>query len=237
MRPAAVLTGITGMAVVVGLLMTGEARLRGSTAGEQTAAVEETAAAAPDVAPEGTEPAATISDERAEMIARSAEPAAPPPLAATDGTAPNPATVAQQTAQADSPTASPAGKKATELPRPLVENAGRLSFGERRLQLAGIVPTPADRICGPAGRQWPCGMMAKTALRQLLRNRSLTCDLDTVEWKGTAIASCRLGTQDLGTWLAENGWTEAEAGSPLTSVAEKAKQAQKGIYGRDPRRK
>ncbi|MBX4910301.1 MULTISPECIES: thermonuclease family protein [Rhizobium] len=234
MRPAAVVTGITGMAVVVGLLMAGEARLRGGTAGEETAAAEETAVAAPDVAPETAGPA-TISDERAEMIARSAEPAAPPPAA--DGAAPKPATIAQQAAPVGGETAGPAGKKALELPRPLVENAGSLSFGERRLQLAGIVPTPADRICGPAGRQWPCGMLAKTALRQLLRNRSITCDLDTAEWKGTAIAACRLGTQDLGAWLAETGWAEAEAGSSLAAVAEKAKQAQKGIYGGDPRRK
>ncbi|WP_064693682.1 thermonuclease family protein [Rhizobium aegyptiacum] len=237
MRPAAVFTGITGMAVVVGLLKAGEARLRGDAAGKEAAPVEETAAAAPDAAPQTAEPAATISDERAEMIARSVEPAAPAPPAAPDGTAPKPATSTQQAAPAASETASAAENEAMELPRPLVENAGSLSFGERRLHLAGIVPTPADRICGPAGRQWPCGMMAKTALRQLLRNRSVSCDLDTVEWKGTAIAACRLGTQDLGAWLAENGWAEAEAGSPLASVSEKARQAAKGIYGADPRRK
>ncbi|ARO28536.1 nuclease SNase-like protein [Rhizobium sp. NXC14] len=237
MRPAAVFTGIMGMAVVVGLLKAGEARLRGGTGGEETAATEETAAAAPNVASAAAEPAATISDERAEMIARSVEPAVPHPAAATDATAPRAATIPQQVAPTSSQTAGPAEKKAMELPRPLVENAGILSFGERRLQLAGIAPTPADRICGPAGRQWPCGMMAKTALRQLLRNRSITCDLDTVEWKGTAIAACRVGTQDLGAWLAESGWAEAEAGSPLASVADKAKQAQKGVYGGDPRRK
>ncbi|OWO96762.1 hypothetical protein B5E41_00235 [Rhizobium esperanzae] len=236
MRPAAVFTGITGMAAVVGLLMAGEARLRGGTAGGETATAEETAAAAPNVASETAEPAATISDERAEIIARSVEPAVPPPAAAPDGRAPKPATI-PQAAPASSQTAGPAEKKAMELSRPLVENAGSLSFGERRLQLAGIVPTPADRICGPAGRQWPCGMLAKTALRQLLRNRSITCDLDTAEWQRTAIASCRLGTQDLGAWLSENGWAEAEAGSPLAAVTEKAKQAQKGIYGGDPRRK
>lgn len=114
-----------------------------------------------------------------------------------------------------------------ELARPAVENAGILSFGERRLQLAGIVPTPVDRICGPAGRQWPCGMMAKTALRLLLRNRSVTCDLDTAEWKETITTACRLGTEDLSAWLAENGWAEAAAGSPLTSAAEKASRREK----------
>lgn len=118
----------------------------------------------------------------------------------------------------------------------MVDNAGMLSFGERRLQLAGIVPTPVDRICGPAGRQWPCGMMAKTALRLLLRNRSVSCDLETVEWKDTVTTACRLGTEDLGAWLAENGWAEAAVGSPLTAAAEKARQAGKGLYGDDPRR-
>lgn len=237
MRPAAVFTGFTGMAVVTGLLMAGETRLRGGPSGEESTPAEETAAAAPDVASETAKPTARISDERAEMIARSAEPAAPPAAAAPDGKAPKPAGLAQQAAPAASETASPAAKKAIELPRPTVENAGDLSFGERKLQLAGIVSTPADRICGPAGRQWPCGMMAKTALRQLLRNRSISCDLDTAEWKGTITAACRLGTQDLGSWLAENGWAEAAAGSPLAAISETARHAGRGIYGGDPRRK
>jgi endonuclease YncB( thermonuclease family) len=148
-----------------------------------------------------------------------------------------PADLPQQAETAAGKTVSPATKKAMELARPAVDNAGILSFGERRLQLVGIVPTPVDRVCGPAGRQWPCGMMAKTALRLLLRNRSVTCDLDTAEWKETATTACRLGTQDLGSWLAENGWAEAAAGSPLAEIAETARQARKGIYGDDPRRK
>jgi endonuclease YncB( thermonuclease family) len=177
-----------------------------------------------------------MSDDRAEMIARSTAPAAPSGSGPGDGVAPQPADVPQQAETAGGQAASPATKKPMELARPAVENAGILSFGERRLQLAGIVPTQVDRICGPAGRQWPCGMMAKTALRLLLRNRSVTCDLDTTEWKETATTACRLGTEDLSAWLAENGWAEPAAGSPLTSVAETARQAGKGLYGDDPRR-
>ncbi|KAF5883563.1 MULTISPECIES: thermonuclease family protein [Rhizobium] len=235
MRPAAFITGITGMAVVAGLLLAGEARLGGGTAGEETASAEETVTAAADAAPKAGE-RATISDDRAEMIARSVEPTTPPSPAPGDGEAPKPADVPQQAETPVGETASPATKKAVELARPMVDNAGILSFGERRLQIAGIVPTPTDRICGPTGRQWPCGMMAKTALRLLLRNRSVSCDLETVEWKETVTTACRLGTEDLGSWLAENGWAEAAVGSPLTSAAEKAMQAGKGLYGDDPRR-
>ncbi|MGO7181483.1 thermonuclease family protein [Rhizobium brockwellii] len=235
MRPAAFITGITGMAVVAGLLLAGEARLGGGTAGEETASAEETATAAADAAPDAGE-GATISDDRAEVIARSAEPAAPPSPAPGDGVTSKPADLPQQAETAAGQAASPTAKKATELARPMVDNAGMLSFGERRLQIAGIVPTPVDRICGPAGRQWPCGMLAKTALRLLLRNRSVSCDLETVEWKETVTTACRLGTEDLGAWLAENGWAEAAVGSPLTAAAEKARQAGKGLYGDDPRR-
>ncbi|MBB3521634.1 thermonuclease family protein [Rhizobium redzepovicii] len=234
MRPAAIFTGLIGMVVVAGLLMAGEARLRGGTAEGEPVPAEETVAAVDPPAPAG-EPAA-ISEDRAEVIVRSTEPAAPS-LGAADGTAPKVAESEKRAETAAGQTASPAAKKPVELARPAVENAGLLSFGERKLQLAGILPTPADKICGPTGRQWPCGMMAKTALRQLLRNRSIACDLDAVEWTETATVACRLGTQDLGAWLAENGWAEAAAGSPLASAAEKARQAGKGLYGDDPRRR
>ncbi|MBY5551365.1 thermonuclease family protein [Rhizobium leguminosarum] len=235
MRPAAFITGITGMAMVAGLLLAGQAKLGGGTAGKETASAEETATAAADAAPEAGE-RATISDDRAEMIARSVEPTAPSAPAPSDDVASKPADMPQEAETAAGQTARPAAEKAIELVRPMVENAGILSFSGRRLQLAGIVPTPVDRICGPAGRQWPCGMMAKTALRLLLRNRSVSCDLETVEWKETVTAACRLGTEDLGLWLAENGWAEPTSGSPLTSAAEKARQTGKGLYGDDPRR-
>ncbi|WP_434712005.1 thermonuclease family protein [Rhizobium sp. YTUHZ045] len=238
MRPAAFITGIVGMAVVAGLLMAGEARLRGGTSGKETATIEQPATGtAADPTSKPNRPAAPISDTDAEIIARAAQPAPPPSPVPPAAAAAEPADTVRQQDAAAGQAAGSAAQKPMELTRPVAENAGILSFGGRRLQLAGIIPTPVDRICGPAGRQWPCGMMAKTALRQLLRNRSLTCDLDTAEWQGTVITACRLGAQDLGTWLAESGWAQAGPGSPLASVAEKAKQAQKGIYGGDPRRK
>ncbi|MBB2819096.1 UNVERIFIED_ORG: endonuclease YncB(thermonuclease family) [Rhizobium esperanzae] len=237
MRPAAVFTGLAGMAVVAGLLISAEARLRGGMgAGDMTTAEAPATETAAETAPEAAGPSEPISDADAEIIARGAQPAAPSPAPA-ERVAATPADPPPPSETPGGQAAGPVAKKPIELARPIPENAGVLSFGERRLQLAGIVPTPADRVCGPAGRQWPCGMLAKTALRQLLRNRNLTCDLDMAEWKGTVTAACRLGVQDLGTWLAENGWAEAEAGSPLGAVADKAKQAQKGIYGGDPRRK
>ncbi|EJZ22385.1 thermonuclease family protein [Rhizobium sp. Pop5] len=236
MRPAALVTGITGIAVVAGLLMAGEAKLGGGAGGEEIAPAEEMTTATADAVPGTVAQPAPISDEHAEMIARSAAPPVPPSPDTADDTMSKAADAKQLAETTERGVASVDTKKATELSRPAVENAGILSFGERRLQLAGVIPTPVDKICGPASRQWPCGMMAKTALRLLLRNRSVTCDLETAEWQGTSTAACRLGTEDLGSWLAENGWAEAPAGSPLAAAAEKARQAGKGLYGDDPRR-
>ena len=236
MRPAALFTGLTGIVMVTGLLMAGQARLGGGTDGEETVETEVAPQAAAET-PAALTPAAPISDEHAAMIVRSKEQAATPAPAAADGGAQKPTDPAKPVDAAGGKAAKPGAEKSAELPRPAVENAGTLSFGERRLQLAGIIPTPVEKTCGPAGRQWPCGMMAKTALRLLLRNRSVTCDLDTEDWKGTVTAACRLAAQDLGTWLAENGWAEVAAGSPLSAAGEKAKQARQGLYGDDPRRK
>jgi endonuclease YncB( thermonuclease family) len=203
--------------------MAGEARLGGGTGTDETATVEQTA---PGLTPE----------PNAEATAPSAGPTGEPAGAGGQTPAPAAATPPQP---ADPPAAQakrPETKKSTELARPVVENAGLLSFGERRLQLAGIIPTPADRICGTGNGRWPCGMLAKTALRLMLRNRTVTCDLRDAEWTGTAIADCRIGEQDIGRWLAENGWAEAAAGSPFIAAAEKAKQDRQGLHGDDPRR-
>ena len=233
MRPAALFTGLTGIVVVAGLLLAGQERLGGGAEGEASVETE----AAPQAAepPAAVTPAAPISDEDAAMIVRSKEQEATP--AAADAGAQKPADPAKPVDAAVGGAAKSGAEKSTELSRPAVENAGILSFDERRLQLAGVVPTPVEKTCGPASRQWPCGMMAKTALRPLLRNRSVTCDLDTEDWKGAVTAACRLAAQDLSTWLVENGWAEAAAGSSLAAAGEKAKQARQGLYGDDPRRK
>ena len=232
MRPAAFITGIAGMAVVAGLLLAGQARLNGGDGPASVADTGDVATKLPDANADMAKPPASLTDEDAELIARATEPAV----------APSENTTADETAQSapvptEPPPATPDGKDSVELLRPAVENAGVLSFGKRRLQIAGIIATPADKSCGSEGKQWPCGMMAKTALRLFLRNRTIDCDLPSDAWEDMASAACRLGQQDIGTWLVENGWAEAQPGSPLAAAGEKAQQAKQGIHGEDPRRR
>lgn len=124
----------------------------------------------------------------------------------------------------------------TLLHRPLAISAGVLSFGGRDLEIAGIVPTEPDRLCtSDEGERWPCGMVARTAFRNYLRGRSLECDVPDADWQGTANAACRMMEADLGLWLAQSGWAEAETGSPYAEAAAEARDARRGIFGADPR--
>ncbi|WP_128755409.1 thermonuclease family protein [Metarhizobium album] len=128
-------------------------------------------------------------------------------------------------------------EKPVLIPRPNAVNAGTLTAGERTLILSGLVPTDIERLCPDvSGKQWPCGVVARTSLRLFLRNRSVNCDLPGDDETGEIATTCRLGERDIGAWLVENGWAEAEKGSVFETLGEEARTARRGLYGDDPRR-
>lgn len=128
--------------------------------------------------------------------------------------------------------------KPVDLSRPFAERAGVLTVGGRSVQLAGIVPTDPQRTCtGTDGKEWPCGTLARTALRSFLLGRTITCDVSDPAWKGSITAECRFAKLSIADWLARNGWAEVASGSPLTAAAEEARKAGRGVYGNDPRKR
>jgi hypothetical protein len=52
--------------------------------------------------------------------------------------------------------------------------------------------------------------------------------------RDTIAAQCRIGNQDLGQWLVENGWARAAAGGPYVEAGNKARGDAKGIFGAPP---
>ncbi|MDP9807628.1 endonuclease YncB(thermonuclease family) [Rhizobium tibeticum] len=225
MRPAAILTAIAGIGTVAGLIAAGGERLGSTIDPEETAAPTDLHVPPPAAAARPT------TNPEASMNARHVDDVSQFYPAVVDGKP-----LERIAAAEPEQPARIAEDKDVNLVRPVAESAGVLAFGERRLQLAGINPTPADKICTDSkGREWPCGMLAKTNVRLFLRLRTVRCDLDSSEWTGTVTAACRIGTQDISQWLVENGWAEAEKGSALAEVGEKARQTGKGLYGDDPR--
>lgn len=225
MRPAAILTAVAGIGIVAGLIAAGGQRLGAAIDPEETVASTEPGEQPPAPAVQPT------INPNASMHARRVDDASQFYPAVIDGkpleriAAVEPEKPAERTED-----------KGVNLARPIAESAGVLSFGNRRLLLADINPTPQNKVCTDSkDRTWPCGMLAKTNVRLFLRLRTVSCDLDSAEWTGMVTAACRVGTQDVSRWLVENGWAEATTGSALAELGEKAKQAGKGLYGDDPR--
>ena len=224
MRPAAILTAVAGIGIVAGLIAAGGQRLGAVIDPVETAAPAEIDAPPHAPAPPTTNPEASVHARRVDEASQFYP-------AAIDGKP-----LERIAAVEPERPKKPAEDAGVNLVRPIAESAGILTFGDRRLQLAGITPTPADRTCTDSkGREWPCGMLAKTNVRLLLRLRTVRCDLDSTEWTGMVTAACRIGTQDISQWLVANGWAEAEKGSALAEAGETARRAGKGIYGDDPR--
>ncbi len=127
--------------------------------------------------------------------------------------------------------------KTVPLVQPLAERGGVLTLAGKSLQLAGVLPTDPRRICtGPNGKDWPCGVIARTALRTFLRGRTIDCDMPDGKWQSGMTAACRYARTDLGDWLVRNGWAEPAPGSALFDASEEARRQLLGIYGNDPRK-
>jgi endonuclease YncB( thermonuclease family) len=135
-----------------------------------------------------------------------------------------------------SDTAERTKPKVVLLHRPITPAAGVVAFGpQKRVRLAGLVETPADRICrAEDGMSWRCGAMARTQQRLFLRKRSLTCETSSATWEGEIRTRCWVGMQDVSSWLAKYGWAEAEPGSALAALTEEARAARRGLFGQPP---
>lgn len=122
------------------------------------------------------------------------------------------------------------------LRHPVALSAGLIQFdGDRLLQLDGLVAQTAGRTCKANGRSWPCGVVARTAFRNFLRARALLCVVPKNGWEDTLTTTCTVNGTDPAAWLAENGWAEAKAGSPLEDKVVAAKRSRLGFFGDDPR--
>ncbi|MGR6432107.1 thermonuclease family protein [Rhizobium sp. PAMB 3174] len=136
---------------------------------------------------------------------------------------------------------TPPPEKATDaagagIPRPNAIAAGIIGTPEGPVRLWGIIPTDPDRRCRSGPDDWPCGMMARTAMRMFMRNRTVDCG-DPIETAadGMPIRRCKLAGQDIAAWLAQHGWAEASDGSPYKTAADAARDAGLGLYGDDAR--
>ncbi|MCF3932144.1 hypothetical protein L1787_01785 [Acuticoccus sp. M5D2P5] len=125
----------------------------------------------------------------------------------------------------------------------IIESAGLINARTHMIELAHVDAPAADDKCTTAdGREWPCGMRARTALRRLVQRRAVDClDLDAgaetaadapAAADGPSIANCTVAGVDLSRWLVEQGWARPAADAPdaFASLADEARSAGRGLY-------
>lgn len=91
----------------------------------------------------------------------------------------------------------------------LPETTDAATFRARQvtIRVSGVDPVPLDKQCRRAsGEEWPCGRTALHSLRMFLAGRAIECYLPPLGQAVEAIAPCRVGRTDLGTWLLSQGW-------------------------------
>ena len=115
-----------------------------------------------------------------------------------------------------------------------INAAGILASGNTNLHIEGITPLPLDAVCKTTtGETWPCGRFARTAMRKLIRGRSINCDAtnseDVLPTPGPILTKCRVANQDIGQWLVKQGWAEDDGGD-YAEPMQWAKTAKLGMW-------
>ncbi|MEM7302524.1 MAG: thermonuclease family protein [Pseudomonadota bacterium] len=154
----------------------------------------------------------------------------------------NEETIARLPDQKPDPVALPKNKvkRDVRLPRPIVVSAGHFRAMGKDFRIAGVIAPDPDETCGPDGNQFPCGRMARTALRSLLRGRTLACRIvpnddeankTEEQTSGSGqLADCALGKRDIAEWLVKQGWAKPVAGTSYLKALEEAKEKKRGMW-------
>lgn len=122
----------------------------------------------------------------------------------------------------------------TKLFQPVATAAGLIEAKGYSVVISGIDVVGQDETCTTDGKSWPCGIRARTAFRAFLRGRAVVCTVPPEGGRDRIAAQCRIGKQDVGQWLVDNGWARAAKGGPYAEAGEKAQSAKKGIFGSAP---
>ncbi len=122
----------------------------------------------------------------------------------------------------------------TKLFQPVASAAGVIEAKGYFVAISGVDIVRQDETCTDGGKSWTCGTRARTAFRAFLRGRAVVCTVPPEGGRDLITAECRVGNQDVGQWLIENGWARAAKSGPYVEAGEKARMARKGIFGPAP---
>lgn len=101
------------------------------------------------------------------------------------------------------------------------------------IRLSGVDAVEYRQLCTRAGKDWPCGWHARSALERLAEGGPLLCALSAKDRYGRTLATCRTAPVpnglDLGGEMVRLGWAVAIGDSYIAEEWE-ARVARRGIW-------
>ena len=118
--------------------------------------------------------------------------------------------------------------------RASIVDADTLDVHGQRIRILDIDSPESDQPCiRPDGSQWRCGQRAALALADWIAARPVSCETTKKDRYRRWLARCSVGGEDVGIWLASNGWAVPFRDchcETIRDAADRAKSNQLGIW-------
>lgn len=107
-----------------------------------------------------------------------------------------------------------------------------LTLNGTEIRLHGIDAPELQQSCGSPDGEYPCGRMARDALRGLLRDHVISCKSLETDRYGRAVAVCRDGDVEINREMVRLGWAVAyfRHSTAYARAQKEAKAAKRGIW-------
>jgi endonuclease YncB( thermonuclease family) len=112
---------------------------------------------------------------------------------------------------------------------PLIVAADTIKLREREVRLAGIAAPSFESFCGEGIAAWPCGRMARAALRRFIRGRAVDCEVPAGAAEIPDPAECSVAGRSLSAWLVSQGWAKQQGGA-FAELEADARAAKRGVW-------
>jgi endonuclease YncB( thermonuclease family) len=115
---------------------------------------------------------------------------------------------------------------------PIVIAAHTIKARGRDIHLAGIDAPDFNLRCGEGDAAWPCGRMARAALRRFIRGRAIECKVPAGADAIPDPATCRVAGDDIAQWLVAQGWAKPD-GDRYGEERDAARDAARGLWSNE----
>lgn len=117
------------------------------------------------------------------------------------------------------------------LHQPIISAAGRIEAAGHVILIDGVKAVQPGESCDRRqGGDWPCGNLARTAMRGWVRGRAVRCRVPRKPGDDDITTSCELGGQDIATWLVRNGWAQPNEPQRFDDATKFARSNGLGIF-------